>query len=353
MWSGYDEVYMEAVKVPAIHGWLWIKQGYVLFKKNPLLWMVLTAIGAIGLFGIAMIPVIGDPLSTLLFPVVLAGFMYGCRALDQNEELELSHLFAGFRQYTQHLITLGGINLVGQLLILGVMMITGGASMVSIIMSNEPVTDPTVVAQALAGAGFAMLIGVVLFCILVMAMQFAPMLVIFDDMKPIAALKTSLRGFMRNALALTVYGLLLLPFAVVASLPVMLGWLFLLPVIITSLYAIYSDLFPVQVQGESKSNASSTVKDPPGSKSEPDTNSAGVSGVSWYNILGVDPNSSTEEIRRTYKSLMSQYHPDKVASLGEELRVLAEKKAKEINAAYKEAMYLRGESPDDQTGRSG
>ncbi|MGA8146106.1 MAG: BPSS1780 family membrane protein [Gallionellaceae bacterium] len=237
---------MEAVKVPAIHGWLWIKQGYGLFKKNPLLWMVLTAIGVIGLFAVASIPVIGDPLSTLLFPVVLAGFMHACRALDQNEELELSHLFAGFRQNTQHLITLGGINLVGQLLILGLMMLTGGAAMVSIIMSNEPVTDPAVLMQAMTGAGPALLIGLVLFCILVMAMQFAPMLVIFDNMKPIAALKASLRGFLRNLLPLTVYGLLLLPFAIVASLPVMLGWLFLLPVIITSLYAIYSDLFPMQ-----------------------------------------------------------------------------------------------------------
>ena len=237
---------MEAVKVPAVHGWLWIKQGFVLFKKNPLLWMVLTAIGVVGLFGIATIPVIGDPLSTLLFPVLLAGYMQGCRALDQNEELELAHLFAGFRQHTQYLITLGGINLVGQLLILGVMMLTGGAAMVSIIMSNEPVTDPAVVTQALAGAGFAILIGMVLFCILVMAMQFAPMLVIFDNVKPVAALKASLRGFIRNILALTVYGLLLLPFAIVASLPIMLGWLFLLPVIITSMYAIYSDLFPMQ-----------------------------------------------------------------------------------------------------------
>jgi DnaJ-domain-containing protein 1 len=31
---------------------------------------------------------------------------------------------------------------------------------------------------------------------------------------------------------------------------------------------------------------------------------------------------------------MTEYHPDKVASLGPELRALAEKKSKEINAAY-------------------
>jgi DnaJ-domain-containing protein 1 len=39
---------------------------------------------------------------------------------------------------------------------------------------------------------------------------------------------------------------------------------------------------------------------------------------------------------------MSQYHPDKVASLGRELRELAESKSKEISVAYQEALVARG-----------
>ncbi len=39
---------------------------------------------------------------------------------------------------------------------------------------------------------------------------------------------------------------MLLPFAYAASLPMMLGWLVLMPVVITSMYATYRDLFPVQ-----------------------------------------------------------------------------------------------------------
>lgn len=58
----------------------------------------------------------------------------------------------------------------------------------------------------------------------------------------------------------------------------------------------------------------------------------------WPTILGVAPDASTEEIRRAYKSLMSQYHPDKVASLGPELRDLCERKTKEINTAYDQAI---------------
>ncbi|MBI5431066.1 MAG: hypothetical protein HY938_11525 [Nitrosomonadales bacterium] len=237
---------MEARKVSAINGWLWIKQGYGLFRKSPLLWVSLTAIGMIGMLGLASAPVVGDPLATLLFPIVLAGYMLGCRALAQGEELELAHLFAGFRQQAQQLVTLGGIGLVAQLLILGVMKLTGGAELVDILMSGKQVDDPAVLLHAMEGAGMALLLGMALFSLLMMATQFAPMLVIFGRMMPVPAMKTSLRAFLRNILPLTVYGVMLLPFALLASLPMMLGWLVLMPVVIASMYATYSDLFPMQ-----------------------------------------------------------------------------------------------------------
>ena len=240
---------MEARKVPAANGWLWLKQGYWLFKKSPVLWVVLTAIGVTGILALSMIPLVGDPLATLIFPVLMAGYMLGCRALEHDEELELAHLFAGFQQCTQQLVTLGGLNLIFQFLIFGIMMITGGAALVSILMSGTQVEDPTVLMQAVAGAGVAVLLGVTLFFTLLMAMQFAPMLVLFDKVSPFSALKISLRAFLRNALPLTVYGLMLLPFAIVASLPMMLGWLILMPVLITSMYAAYRDLFPKEIGG--------------------------------------------------------------------------------------------------------
>jgi uncharacterized protein len=54
----------------------------------------------------------------------------------------------------------------------------------------------------------------------------------------------------------------------------------------------------------------------------------------WFDVLGVPENATMEVIHRAYRQLMSQYHPDKTASLGPELRELAERKAKEINAAF-------------------
>jgi DnaJ-domain-containing protein 1 len=61
----------------------------------------------------------------------------------------------------------------------------------------------------------------------------------------------------------------------------------------------------------------------------------------WYRILGVAETATGKEISAAYKQLISQYHPDKVSRLGEELRDLAEYKSKQINIAYKHASSIR------------
>ncbi len=254
---------MEAKRLTAGCGWLWIKQGIYLFKKSPVLWVVISLIGIVGLFAIASIPVIGDPLATLLFPVLFSGLLLGCQALENDEELELAHLFAGFQHNTQQLITLGGLNLIAQLLIFGVMAITGGASLVGILMSGAPAED-SVITEAVMGAGFAILIGISLFVVLLMATQFAPMLVTFDKQRPIDALKASLQSCLRNVAPLSVYGAMMILFAFAASLPVMLGWFVLFPIMITSIYAAYRGIFPRAeeiVKTESDSNIFTPDKD--------------------------------------------------------------------------------------------
>ncbi|MEP6820874.1 MAG: J domain-containing protein [Chthoniobacterales bacterium] len=63
------------------------------------------------------------------------------------------------------------------------------------------------------------------------------------------------------------------------------------------------------------------------------------SDFDYYVVLGVPPDASKEEIRAAYRQRMHEYHPDKVAHLGSELRSLAERKAKQLNEAYE---ALRG-----------
>jgi DnaJ like chaperone protein len=64
----------------------------------------------------------------------------------------------------------------------------------------------------------------------------------------------------------------------------------------------------------------------------------------WHKILEVPCIATPAEIKQSYKALMSQYHPDKVAALGDEIRAVAERKSKELTRAYRYAMKQFGES---------
>ena len=60
-----------------------------------------------------------------------------------------------------------------------------------------------------------------------------------------------------------------------------------------------------------------------------------------YNILGVSPKASYEQVKTSYKKQMQAYHPDKVAHLGEALQDLANKRTKDIQRAYEELALTR------------
>ena len=55
-----------------------------------------------------------------------------------------------------------------------------------------------------------------------------------------------------------------------------------------------------------------------------------------YTTLGIPTSASQETIESAYKARMSEYHPDKVAHLGEDLQKLAHQKAIEIQEAYRQ-----------------
>ncbi len=54
----------------------------------------------------------------------------------------------------------------------------------------------------------------------------------------------------------------------------------------------------------------------------------------YYAVLGLDPGADFVAIKKAYRTLSMQYHPDKVAHLGDEFKGVAEEKMKEINVAY-------------------
>jgi len=61
-----------------------------------------------------------------------------------------------------------------------------------------------------------------------------------------------------------------------------------------------------------------------------------------YTVLGIERSAGEREIKRAYRKLMSQHHPDKLGDVPDELKRRAEDRAREINAAYERVKTERG-----------
>jgi len=224
---------------PAGHGWRWIAEGWELFKRQPGMWIGIILLFAVIMIGSVLIPFVGGLLLSLFGPVFAAGIVIGCRSLDGGGELEIGHLFAGFRSHAGTLIGVGALYLAGSLVVMLVVGLTMGVGMGAMMGQGDPESM-----QAL-GATFllAMLIMTALLLPLVMAIWLAAPLVVFHEHGAVDAMKGSFTGCLRNILPFLVYGVIMLVLMIVASVPLGLGWLVLGPVMAASVYTSYRDIY--------------------------------------------------------------------------------------------------------------
>ena len=66
------------------------------------------------------------------------------------------------------------------------------------------------------------------------------------------------------------------------------------------------------------------------------------SNDSNYRILGITPDATDDEVKKAYRKMAVQYHPDKVATLGEDVQKAAEEKFKAVSQAYESICRERG-----------
>ncbi len=61
-----------------------------------------------------------------------------------------------------------------------------------------------------------------------------------------------------------------------------------------------------------------------------------------YNVLGILPTVSNEEVKRAYRAMAVRHHPDKVTHMGEEYQKGAKEKFQKIQEAYENIKKQRG-----------
>jgi hypothetical protein len=80
---------------------------------------------------------------------------------------------------------------------------------------------------------------------------------------------------------------------------------------------------------------SGSMQIPPQDRSEaPPRKPSGLAAA--FSLLGLKPGASLEDASSAYKNFAAQSHPDKVAHMAPEFRELAERKMRELNAAYEQ-----------------
>ena len=61
-----------------------------------------------------------------------------------------------------------------------------------------------------------------------------------------------------------------------------------------------------------------------------------------YKVLKIDSSASDEEVKKAYRKMALKHHPDKVATLGEDVKKAAEEKFQQINNAKEMIFKARG-----------
>ena len=224
---------------PAANGWTWIAEGWELFKRQPGMWIGMILVLLLIFVAAAFIPIVGGLAMTLFGPVFAAGVMLGCKALDAGEQLELSHLFGGFRSRTGTLIGVGALYLAATIAVALVVSLVMGVGMMTMMGGGDQ--------QAVAAMGMTFVLAILIMLALLlpamMAVWLAAPLVVFHDHGAIDAMKGSFTGCLKNVLPFLLYGVVLALLSILASLPLGLGWLILGPVFAASIYASYRDIY--------------------------------------------------------------------------------------------------------------
>jgi uncharacterized membrane protein len=228
--------------VAAGNGWRWIADAWAFMGDQRgtfvgvilLYWLLVVAV--------SFVPGLGGLAVTLFAPVISGGIVLGCEAVRRGGRLEVGHLFAGFQRHFGKLVAIGAISL-GLFVLVGIVMlaILGFSFAGTILSGAEP--NP----EQLAGMGLTLLLAILVAMAIsipvYMLLWFAAPLIVLGEMDVGTALTTSFSACLKNILPFLVWGVMCLLLGILASIPIMLGWLLLGPVMMVSVYTGYRDIF--------------------------------------------------------------------------------------------------------------
>jgi len=240
-------------KLPAHAGWLWIKEGFALFRKQPAELSTLFLSYMFLMLAVGIIPVLGQLLPLILVPVFSMAFMQACARAEQGKRIYPNLLLTGFRSPAfGSLLKLGGLYLAAAVIAVAASsLIDGGVFWQA--MTGQTALD----AKTLHGSGMslAMLFAAALYTPAAMAFWYAAPLVAWQKMGVGKAIFYSFFAVRRAGKAFLVYGLawfvigVLLPVFISAAIALLTGkaivtMMVLLPLSIVMTVIMYCSFYP-------------------------------------------------------------------------------------------------------------
>ncbi len=237
---------MQVQSVDFGKGLTWYGDGWEIFKTNPGMWIVFIILLFVIAAVLALVPVLGPLLLSLIMPGLLGGILYSAREAAERREMDVNHLFVGFKEPKTRnaLLVLGAVMVGASVIFMLIALILIGSSMGMAGMMNEGRHD-----MMAAGLGVGMLLAMLLMSaiglLLSMAFFYAVPLIMFTAAEPVAAMKSSFAACLANILPLLLFSVAYIVLAAVAVIPFGLGMLVLLPVTFGAVYASYRDVYAV------------------------------------------------------------------------------------------------------------
>jgi hypothetical protein len=220
---------------PIGNGAEWIAASWQIFRRNPWLWILAFIVGYGTMIALAFVPMV-NLLLRLVSPLMLGGFAAMGEASRRGTLSGLTPLFTGFRKQTASLLTLGVMSAVLLTLPLLVFAAVDGPSWVRLALGYR---DPAMFEGRLLLMFGYLTMTSILGCLIV----FAPPLVLLDGLSPLAALRASASGAVKNLLPGILCTLLFAVLFVASLIPLALGLFVTVPMMLIVFYVAYHDIF--------------------------------------------------------------------------------------------------------------
>lgn len=233
--------------VPAAHGWRWIAASVVIFRRQPLQWVMMLTVIFLASRVLMVLPLMLALAASLLTPHLAVGVAHAAQAVAAGRPLRPAYLLSGLLKSFLPLLVLGLFGLAAQYLIALGMQAVGGDALTAF-MQAQSTGNQAAAEAAEPGALRGLLAGLLLMVPFTMLMWFSPLLVFFEDVPAPVALGISFSACLRNLKPLIVYVCaLMLPLFLLAPLSAASGQLdfalwVLAPAIAPTLYTSYRDI---------------------------------------------------------------------------------------------------------------